>query len=330
MNSPTVLEFKPRVVHLPGELTALCQQYLAHRMLRKQQNTVLSDKTDLEQFVGYLSGRDIRFIQTLSAATITDFIDAMLYGHGLKARTVARKLTTVKSLFRYAITRGLIKRDSNPCDDLEAIKFHQDPVFAPEVARFSALIEAIPKDSVTNIRDRAMFRLILSAGLRVGGMQSLDLFDPDNPPKYFVKSSGLVLYRAKGGEVKNTVCDAKALKYLDEWLAVRHAFERRDTGPALFLSSRGARVSRQGVRLRLIAHGERVGMMGLHPHLLRHSRANQVITTAGLHEANYLLGHAQMSTTANTYGHSMQEKLRQRVLVEVPVDVEEEVAHARA
>lgn len=321
-----LVAFNPKPVSLPGDLQQLCRQYLTHRSVNKSRNTVLAERTDLQQFVGYLAGLDITLIQSVGSHHIDDFMDALMMGNGVKARTAARKYESVKGLFRWARMRGVLKAD--PFKRLQAPKFHIDKVVAPEIGPLMRLIHSLPADTPMEKRDRLILRLTLDSALRVGGILSLDLYNDNDPPRWCVRPSGVIYYRAKGGRTEETLCDETTLLWLSEWLAVRSQFVRRDTPPALFLTKRGTRPTRQAISQMIKLRAEQGGFGHLHMHLLRHARIGQAIEKGDLHLANYLAGHKRMSTTSDMYGAQSKERLRMRLKAQCPLDVDsiEEVA----
>lgn len=320
-----IVTFKPTPVTMPGDLQQLCRQYLTHRGLHMSRNTVMAERTDLQQFVGYLSPLDITLIQTVGTMHIEGFIDALLLGNGVKPRTAARKFESIKGLFKWAMRREIIK--VNPFDRLEAPRFDPEKVVAPELGELLKLVHGMPAETPAEKRDRVMLRLMLDAGLRVGGLLSLDVYDPLNPPRWCVRPSGVITYRAKGGRTEETLCDAVTLAWLEEWLAVRHALEKADSPPALFLTRRGTRPSRVALDQMIKRVAAAGGFAHLHCHLLRHARIGHAIEKGDLHLANYLAGHKRKSTTVDMYGAQSRERMRQRIASECPLgDVLKEVA----
>lgn len=320
MTTPTLATFTPRAVNLPGDLETLARQYLAHLATRRYSaNTLLAYRRDLEQFVGYMTGRDVTLIQLVTTRLIEEFTDALLMGEGNSPRTVQRKRESVKGMFRFAIARGLVPQAANPCDALTPVKVVPAKRVAPDAAAIRALIEGIPADSPLGIRDRALFRLMFDAALRVGGVISLDVHDPANPPAHAVRPTGVVHYLAKGGKTKETVCDDVTLAWIARWLEARDRFARHTSPPALFLTDRGDRFTRHGILARLKLWGAKVGMPGIFNHLLRHRRIGDVLAELDLYAANYLAGHERLSTTADIYGAQAPERIRARIRNQAPV-----------
>lgn len=311
MSEVTAL-FRPRAVRLPGDLRSLARQYM--QRLEAQNlaaNTVAAYRRDLEQLVGYLAERDVSLIQIVTDEHLEGFARALLHGEGNKPRTVARKIESVRGLFRFAAGRGLVGRD-NAGERAVAPKWHATPPDAPATARLLEMIARIPRDPM-GLRDRAAFRLMLDGAMRVEAVASLDCYDDRAPPVCYVHPNGRVRYRAKGGAIKETVVGAATVQAVAEWMDARAEWRGNRREAALFLSERGHRVSRQVLHQRIKIAGAAAGMPELHCHLLRHRRARDVIDQAGLATGNHLLGHARQSTTADMYGEHSAELLRARV-----------------
>lgn len=312
-------EVRPREVAPSGDMLKL-----AARWLRQLETAGFSDNTlsaydvDLGQFIGYCAGQDVALVQHVTVATVQDFINALIEGNGISRRSAERKLRTVRAFMKYVCARGAIKR--NPADQVARPKWVPEHVIAPEEGAILEMIECIPNERPEDVRDRALFSLMYSAGLRVGGVVCLCLFDELNPPAYFVHpTSGVVQYRAKGGRTEVSVCDETTLARIAEWLDVRHALGKSTSTNALFLSNRGGRVTASGVLARIKKHGARVGINHIHNHMLRHRRGGEVLERAGLRAAARLLGHTQDSTTANVYGHHAAERVRHSIRALAPI-----------
>lgn len=327
MHEGPIIQFQPRQVVLPGDINTLCVQYLLQLERRgRASNTIKAYRIDLEQFAGFMAGRGALLLQTVTARLLEDFIDALIQGEGVSRRTAARKFEVVRGLFKFAIQRGILNSIANPVNDVTPISYTPLKVIAPAVAPLLRMIDSIPATHPGGIRDRAMFQLLFDSALRVGGLESLDLFNPDDPPQYTVWPSGKVFYRGKGGRTDMSCCDEETMEWLARWLKVRHHFERAGSPPSLFLSQRGGRISRAVLHNRIKLHGARAGMPKLHCHLLRHRRGGQVMDTMGLRAANALLAHKNLSTTADVYGHQAAERLHIKIRQQCPLRGEDSCA----
>ncbi len=236
-----------------------------------------------------------------------------LSGLGLSATTVARKLASIRALFRSLREHGHIEQ--NPADLLSTPRrgSHLPQVLkAPEVAR---LLDGIPADSASgplDMRDRALFELAYACGLRAEEIVSLNVEDVDYEAEQ-------LRVEGKGSKTRFVPAGEIALA------ALRHYLERarpalaqpqttangiggqpprrvgRGAGDrqALFLSRSGRRLGTSDVRRRLRTWVGRVGVAGgISPHTLRHSFATHLLDGgADLRTIQELLGHASISTT---------------------------------
>jgi integrase/recombinase XerC/integrase/recombinase XerD len=207
--------------------------------------------------------------------------------------TIARKLAAVRALLRVQIELGA--RDENPAELLGAPK---RPQRLPRVLRpgeLEALLDGIPASSPLELRDRALFELAYSSGLRAEELVSLELESIDFDGE-------AVRVEGKGGKTRIVPVGEHALRAIERYLqGGRPALH--PTEPALLLSKSGRRLSTSDVRRRLRLWARRAAarapsVAGAHPHALRHSFATHLLEGgADLRAIQELLGHATISTT---------------------------------
>ncbi len=313
-----VLSFTPRTPRAADNVPTACLRYLEHKRSHGvAQATITAYGSDLQLFAGFLAAADILTLQQVRVQDVEDFIAALIDGEGNSPRTAARRLATVKGFFKWAAKRNLVAH--NVADQAEPLRFHIPKVVGPSVDAVQRFLAAIDTSTRLGVRDRAMFQLMADTALRVGGLQSLDLHDPDQVPLCGVRPNGIVSYQSKGGKIKETVYTADATaRWLARWIEVRPLFQSRRPCPALFLTERGTRVSRQSIQARIKLWASAAGMPALHCHLLRHSRIGDAIERGDLHLAHLLAGHENKSTTADMYGAQAASKLRNRLRREAP------------
>jgi len=210
-----------------------------------------------------------------------------LHGRGLDSRSLARKLSSWRQFFDWLLQQQLIS--SNPCLGLRAPKQSKPLPKALPVDGTSALLEHIPADDTLSLRDRALFELMYSSGLRLSEAVGLDLPDLD-------LSEQLMRVRGKGNKVRLLPIGRTALEYLRQWLAERQA---EADCPAVFVGRHGQRLGGRQMQKRLAEWSIRTGMdRHVHPHMLRHSFASHILQSSGdLRAVQELLGHANLSTT---------------------------------
>lgn len=245
--------------------------------------------------------RDLRKLFLLTATTpladlrshhIRRYI-AQLHGQGLGGRTLARMLSAWRSFFNYLMRDHQLK--DNPCAGLRPPKTPKllPQALSPDEA--SRLME-MPATTPLDLRDKAMFELLYSSGLRLAELVSLDSGDMDF-------SDAAVRVTGKGNKTRIVPMGSHAVAALQAWLAVRAQIARTDER-ALFVGKSGKRISPRTVQLHLRQWGIKQGIAsGVHPHLLRHSFATHVLQSSGdLRAVQEMLGHASISTT-QVYTH---------------------------
>jgi integrase/recombinase XerC len=245
--------------------------------------------------------RDLRRLFELSADTplanlkihhIRRFI-AQLHGKGLGGRTLARMLSAWRGFYTYLMRdHGLA---DNPCVGLRAPKSPKTLPQALSPDEAARLVD-IPADTPDEIRDKAIFELFYSSGLRLAELVNLD-------PEQVDFSDGEVRVTGKGSKTRIVPLGSHAIAALQAWLAVRDRLAKPDE-PALFVGARGGRITPRVVQLRMKQWGIRQGLnSNVHPHLLRHSFATHVLQSSGdLRAVQEMLGHASISTT-QVYTH---------------------------
>ena len=245
--------------------------------------------------------RDLGHLFELAAATplaqlkihhIRRFI-AQLHSKGLGGRSLARMLSAWRGFFTYLMRdHGLA---DNPCVGLRAPKSPKTlpQALSPDEA---ARMVDLPDDTPEAIRDKAIFELFYSSGLRLAELVDLD-------PAQLDLSAGEVRVTGKGSKTRIVPLGTFAITALQAWLAVRDQLANA-AEPALFVGSRGARISPRVVQLRMKQWGVKQGLSSnMHPHLLRHSFATHVLQSSGdLRAVQEMLGHASISTT-QVYTH---------------------------
>jgi integrase/recombinase XerC len=145
--------------------------------------------------------------------------------------------------------------------------------------------------------NRAMFELLYSSGLRVSELAGLDLTAGKDALGWVDLDNREVVVTGKGNKRRVVPVGSAAMAALQAWLKVRPA--PSDGSDALFVSSRGTRVSPRVVQQRLQSHGVAHGApVHVHPHMLRHSFASHVLQSSGdLRAVQEMLGHASISST---------------------------------
>lgn len=245
--------------------------------------------------------RDLRKLFELSTDTPLDHLKnhhirrfiAQLHSKGLGGRSLARILSAWRGFFTYLMRdHGLT---DNPCAGLRAPRSPKNLPQALSPDEAARLVD-LPTDTPESIRDKAIFELLYSSGLRLAELVSLD-------PAQLDMTAGEVRVTGKGSKTRIVPLGQYAIASLQAWLAVRDQIAKSGE-TALFVGQRGSRISPRVVQLRLRQWGVKQGITSnVHPHLLRHSFATHVLQSSGdLRAVQEMLGHASISTT-QVYTH---------------------------
>lgn len=256
-------------------------------------HTILNYKLDLTSFKDFLGELDWQKIDYLA---IRRYL-AELKSKNLLQRTISRKLSCIRSFFRFLSREGLIK--DNPALSILSPKQEKhlpDFLTEEEVLR---LIEAPLGSDVMALRDRAILETFYSTGMRISEVASLSMRDVD-----FIGS--VVKAMGKGKKERLIPIGDKALKAIKIYLD-----KRKNTNDAIFLNKNGKRIGSRGIRNIVGKYIHNLSLKnGLSPHSLRHSFATHLLDRgADLRSVQELLGHSNLSTT-QIYTHLTTDKLK--------------------
>lgn len=274
---------------MPVSAVALYLQHLAAER-RLSPHTVAAYQRDLANLSTLTAGKP------LAELTITDIRGAIvrLRSQRLAATSVARQMSSWRGFYTFACRR--LGYANNPCSGLrppKAAKALPD-ILSPDTCT-QLLGGRTDGDDALAARDRAMFELFYSSGLRLSELVGLDLDDVN-------LQSGEAQVTGKGRKTRIVPVGRHALAAIAAWLLQRQPLAR-DTA-ALFISQRGARLTPRSVQLRLDRWALQAGLgQHVHPHMLRHAFATHVLQSSGdLRAVQEMLGHASISTT-QVYTH---------------------------
>ena len=234
-------------------------------------------------------------LRDLDAAQLRRFV-ARLHAAGLSGRTLALTLSAWRGLYRWlARHRGF---PANPVQGLRAPKSPRPLPKALSVEQVQQLLGSARPATPEAARDRAMFELLYSSGLRLAELVALDADDGRLDLK-----QGEVTVTGKGSKTRTVPVGSRARDALRDWLKSR-ALLAAPQERALFVGARGKRIAPGIVQARLRALARRQGLgAAVHPHMLRHSFASHVLQSSqDLRAVQEMLGHASISTT-QVYTH---------------------------
>ncbi|MEO8751110.1 MAG: tyrosine-type recombinase/integrase [Casimicrobiaceae bacterium] len=219
---------------------------------------------------------------------------AALHGKGLSGRSLARMLSAWRAFYRFLLERDRSLAE-DPCAGLKAPKSVRrlPSVLSPDEA---VQLVAIDGDDTLAVRDRALFELAYSSGLRLSELAGLDVDRVD-------LVGGEVRVWGKGAKERVVPVGAAARKAIAVWLPQRAPLAAKDEN-ALFVGAAGRRITTRTIERRLAAWAIKRGLnRHVHPHMLRHSFASHVLQSSGdLRAVQEMLGHASIAST-QVYTH---------------------------
>jgi integrase/recombinase XerD len=260
-------------------------------------NTLSAYRRDLRRWTAYLDSVEVERPEEVRETHVAEFLARLREGDDehapLAATSAARTLVAVRGLHRFLALEGVL--DTDPARTVSPPRAPSRLPKAIPVDDVERLLEAASVgDTPASLRDRALLEVLYGTGARISEAVGLDVDDVQG-------DDGVVRLRGKGGKERLVPLGSYAAAALEAWLVRgRPAFAVHGTGtPALFLNTRGGRLSRQSAWSVLRACAERAHVGGhLSPHTLRHSFATHLLEGgADVRVVQELLGHASVTTT---------------------------------
>ncbi|HAS6475277.1 TPA: tyrosine recombinase XerC [Vibrio parahaemolyticus] len=207
---------------------------------------------------------------------------------GMKASSLATRLSSLRSFFDFLILRGEVS--ANPAKGVSAPRKKRPLPKNLDVDEVNQLLE-VNEDDPLAIRDRAMMELMYGAGLRLAELVSVDVRDVQ-------LRSGELRVIGKGDKERKVPFSGMATEWVGKWLRVRGDLAAPGE-PALFVSKLGTRISHRSVQKRMAERGQKQSVAShISPHKLRHSFATHMLESSNnLRAVQELLGHENISTT---------------------------------
>jgi len=267
------------------------ERYLAHlrNERRLSANTLSAYARDGRTLQALAAGRAL---EALAVQDIRRFV-ATLHGKGQSPRSLARVLSSWRGLYDWLARHREV--GANPCNGVRpprAAKRLPRTLSPDEAVRLVSLEDA----TTFGIRDRALFELAYSCGLRVSELTGLDVGHVDS-------ATGEVRVTGKGAKTRIVPVGTHALAAIGLWLARRQSMVKPGE-EALFVGRAGRRLTPREVQKRIKRWAAAAGLdVDVHPHMLRHSFASHVLQSSGdLRAVQEMLGHASIAST-QVYTH---------------------------
>jgi integrase/recombinase XerD len=262
-------------------------------------NSISSYRTDLKRLLSALPVREA----DATAAHLGGYVQA-LYSAGMASRSIARHIATLRNFYGFLLREGTIAQDPSelltpPLQGFSLPKY----LNREEVER---LIAAPPDTKPTGLRDRAMLELLYATGLRVSELCELELAGVE-------REIGVLRVLGKGNKHRMVPFGQSAGASMDRYLQeARGALLRGRVSPHVFVTARGAAMTRQAFWILLKGYGLKAGITArLTPHVIRHSFATHMVEGgADLRSVQVMLGHVDISTT-QVYTHVARRRLRE-------------------
>lgn len=268
-------------------------------------NTLAAYRRDLDGYSSWMEAHN-----TTASAVQRGQLDQFVQSRrasGAASASVARQLAAVRMLHRFMVEEGV--RADDPSADVEGVRVPAGIPHPLTEAEVEQLLSVVVGTDPVSLRDRALLELLYATGARIGEVCGLSLAD-------FDRENRLVRVFGKGAKERVVPFGRAAESALDTWFAsgrvhmIPARWARRGDEEAVFLNTRGARLSRQSAWAAVKKYGDLVGLgEKLSPHVLRHSCATHLLDHgADLRIVQELLGHASISTT-QVYTKVSQERL---------------------
>ena len=249
------------------------------------ENTSKSYERDLKKLHLFLLDLNISEYSQISAETCSAWVGS-LYSQNNNPKSIQRHLSSAKGFFRFLKKNNLI--ESSPFELISAPKSSSilPEVLSPEDVE--QLLNFKPTNMI-EIRDMAIVELMYSSGLRVSETANINISD-------FEENKTFLRVLGKGSKTRLVPMGRFAINAINNWLMEREKI--LNSTDALFLNSKGTRLTVRSIQLRLKKMAVKQGLPPIHPHMLRHSFATHMLESSGdLRTIQELLGHSSLSTT---------------------------------
>lgn len=258
--------------------------------------TIKNYKTDLSEFGDFLNSRGGKDIKGIDYFLLRKFL-SQLSQKELSKKTISRKISTLKSFFKFILREGIIK--NNPAGSLIYPRLDKSlPNFLTE-SEVEKILGLLKGSDILSLRDKAMLEFLYSTGARVSEMVSLKKEDLD-------LISGVTKVKGKGKKERLLILGEPAVESLKRYIDAR-----TDCNKSLFINKREGTLSDRGVRDIINRYIKKFALtQKISPHTFRHSFATHLLNKgADLRSVQELLGHSSIATT-QVYTHLTIDSLK--------------------
>jgi integrase/recombinase XerD len=289
---------------LPIEIEEFLSWMVAEK--GRSANTIAAYRRDLAAYSEWLAANGATVLD-VTHPQLVDFVGARR-ASGAATSSIARQLAAVRMLHRYLSIEG--ERRDDPAAELEGVRVPSGIPKPLTEAQVTSLLDAVLVTEPIHRRDLALIELLYATGARISEAVGLSIGEIDMDAR-------LVRLYGKGAKERIVPFGSTAAAALDDWfspsgraMVVPAQWRSRGDAEAVFLNTRGGRLTRQAAWQVIRKYGARAGIGDeLSPHVLRHSCATHLLDHgADLRVVQEMLGHASISTT-QIYTKVSQERL---------------------
>lgn len=266
----------------------------------RSEHTVIAYHNDIIQLIDF-SARELSVDpEALSVESVDIYIIRSFLGEltdqGMERKSMARKLSALRSFFKFLCREGILKK--NPVQRIATPKLGRKLPHFLFLEQVEKLLQAPDRTTLLGARDQVIVELLYGSGIRVSELAGLNRRDVDS-------DNSLLRVRGKGSKERIVPLTKYAFEAIQAYL-----LRREDEQEALLLNYQGSRLSARSIRRILDKLALQAGLtQHLHPHMLRHSFATHLLDGgADLRSVQELLGHAKLSST-QVYTHLTRERL---------------------
>ncbi len=313
-----VAEFSQYMLVVKGRSKRTVEQYeidlmLFFKFLKSKRNGLPTSGEDFDQLTIY--ELDYAFAESVTRIEVLEFLNFAAIGRENQARTRARKLSSLKSFYRY-YCGTMMRFKENPTDHIDSPKIPKNLPKHLTADESIDLLRAVNGDAENKFRERdfCMITLFLNCGMRLSELVGINLGDLD-------KDMSTLRVFGKGAKERIIYLNDSCRTALTSYLKVREKEPEPGHKNALFLSSRHKRISKQMVQAVVYKYLDAAGFQnrGLSVHKLRHTAATLMYQTGkvDIRVLKDILGHEQLNTT-QIYTHVSDEEMK-RAMTQSPL-----------
>lgn len=288
--------------NISEQLSIQLNHYLDYLCMTKKSsaNTVQAYKRDLAKFFDFAELNRIHSFEQVTAGDVEKY-KSFLTRSGLSASSVSRSLSSLRGLFQYLMSAGVV--ESNPTREVHNDKAVQRELNVLSSKDVDALLAQPDVSDLKGLRDKAMLEVLYATGIKVSELIGLDVSDVN---------IGMAFIKCGDGENERFIpIYPIALKAITSYLEKSRKYLTSDPGNrALFVNISGDRMTRQGFWKILKGYAKSAGItQEITPHTLRHSFAAHLLENgADIHDIQEILGHRDLASTQR-YAQYLKDKM---------------------